>query len=149
MRESYLPREAQEACLDCAAELTDAPPPAAAATSSTLNSLICLDRTTGQKIQNQWVTLPRRCFLSLEELQIYRSQDQEVILTQLGQEPLAPNPMCDTYLTSVGYPISISCSLCTAGSHRDPSLHQSLMSRSTVHQPHTISIFISFREWGI
>lgn len=68
-------REAQEACLDCAAELADASPaPAASAdTSSTpLNSLI-----------------------------------------QLGQEPLAPNPMCDTCLTSVGYPISISCSLCT------------------------------------
>lgn len=32
---------------------------------------------------------------------------------QLGQEPLAPNPTCDTCLTSVGYPISISCSLCT------------------------------------
>jgi len=58
MRTSYLPREAQEACLDCAAELADASPaPAASAdTSSTpLNSLICSDRTTRQKIQNQLV----------------------------------------------------------------------------------------------
>ena len=57
MRTSYLPREAQEACLDCAAEHADASAPAASADTSSipLNSLICSDRTTRQKIQNQLV----------------------------------------------------------------------------------------------
>lgn len=36
------------------------------------------------------------------------------MFTQLGDVSLVPKPMWATCFTSVGYPISISCSLCTA-----------------------------------
>lgn len=114
----YLPREAQEVCLDCAAEPTmDAPSPSTVTSSTPLNSLICSAMHTIR-------TSKRPLFLFAKDFQRLhkaRAMRWVLILAQLGQESLVPRPTCDTCLTSVGYPISISCSLCTAArpGHRD------------------------------
>jgi len=115
MRARYLPREAQEVCLDCAAELTmDAPRPPAVTSSTPLNSFICSNSTAISHAQNQ--NQNQNSLFSSNDRQITQAKAMRwvLILTQLGQESLAPRPTCDTCLTSVGYPISISCSLCTA-----------------------------------
>ena len=113
MRARYLPRQAQEVCLDCAAELTmDAPRPPAVTSSCPLNSFICSKSTAISHAQNQNLN----SLFSSNDRQITQAKAMRWVLTltQLGQESLAPRPTCDTCLTSVGYPISISCSLCTA-----------------------------------
>ena len=147
MRARYLPREAQEVCLDCAAELMmDAPRPPAVTSSTPLNSFICSNSTAISHAQNQ------NSLFSSNDRHITQAKAMRwvLILTQLGQESLAPRPTCDTCLTSVGYPISISCSLCTAAR---PQRFKAYISQqpsvwaAQIHSLSTIPFFLSKKEF--
>jgi hypothetical protein len=73
--ERYLPREAQEVCHDCAAELRmDAPRPPTVTASTPLNSLICSNSTAMHTIR----TNRTPTFLFSEDGQITQSISHEV-----------------------------------------------------------------------